>query len=358
MGTHAIVGAGSVGTATALALVDAGHEVVVVTRSGSGPDHPGIRRVACRRLRPGRPGRRRRAGPTPSTTAPTRPTTAGPSCGPPWPRRMLEVATSTGRGAGHHGQPLRLRPGRPPDDRGRPAGRHRHQGADPGRHVGRRPGRPPGRPGAGHRGPGLRLLRSRRGRDQLLRPQRRPAAGRQEGLRAGRPRRAPRRHLRPRRRADPRRAGHRRAGLGPAVARPDGPGGQPAADGRAVLRGGRRPAGPGRCAAARRCWPPPGSSPPGPRVQGDPVPVRPAVPARLVGVHRHLRDRPPPRWTTGWSPPPRSRPDAGGRRGRRCRRRRRPPGPPDRPTRAAGTSRWHRSAGGTRGATVGTCRRH
>jgi nucleoside-diphosphate-sugar epimerase len=47
MGTHVIVGAGSIGTATALRLVDLGHEVVMVTRSGTGPDHPGIRRVAC-----------------------------------------------------------------------------------------------------------------------------------------------------------------------------------------------------------------------------------------------------------------------------------------------------------------------
>jgi nucleoside-diphosphate-sugar epimerase len=47
MGTHVIVGAGSVGTATAQCLVEQGHEVVMVTRSGSGPDHPGIRRVAC-----------------------------------------------------------------------------------------------------------------------------------------------------------------------------------------------------------------------------------------------------------------------------------------------------------------------
>ena len=47
MGTHVIVGAGSVGTATAQSLVDQGHEVVMMTRSGSGPEHPGIRRVAC-----------------------------------------------------------------------------------------------------------------------------------------------------------------------------------------------------------------------------------------------------------------------------------------------------------------------
>ena len=78
-------------------------------------------------------------------------------------------------GAGHHGQPLRLRPGRPPHDRGRPPGRHRHQGPGPGRHVGRGARRPPGRPGPGDRGPRLGLLRTRRGRDQLLRPQRGPA---------------------------------------------------------------------------------------------------------------------------------------------------------------------------------------
>jgi nucleoside-diphosphate-sugar epimerase len=45
MGNHVIVGAGPVGTATAVALVQLGHEVTVVTRSGSGPEHPGVRRV-------------------------------------------------------------------------------------------------------------------------------------------------------------------------------------------------------------------------------------------------------------------------------------------------------------------------
>jgi nucleoside-diphosphate-sugar epimerase len=45
--THVIVGSGSVGTATALELAERGHEVTVVTRSGSGPEHPGIRRIAA-----------------------------------------------------------------------------------------------------------------------------------------------------------------------------------------------------------------------------------------------------------------------------------------------------------------------
>jgi len=47
MGRHVIVGSGAVGTATALALVDAGHEVTVVTRSGTGPDGIGITRTAA-----------------------------------------------------------------------------------------------------------------------------------------------------------------------------------------------------------------------------------------------------------------------------------------------------------------------
>jgi nucleoside-diphosphate-sugar epimerase len=44
--THVIVGSGPVGTTTALLLADLGHRVRVVTRSGSGPTHPNIERVA------------------------------------------------------------------------------------------------------------------------------------------------------------------------------------------------------------------------------------------------------------------------------------------------------------------------
>jgi nucleoside-diphosphate-sugar epimerase len=46
MGKHVIVGSGAVGTATALALLEGGHQVAVVTRSGSGLDHPGLTRLA------------------------------------------------------------------------------------------------------------------------------------------------------------------------------------------------------------------------------------------------------------------------------------------------------------------------
>ncbi len=44
--THVIVGSGPVGTTTALLLADLGHQVRVITRSGSGPTHRNIERVA------------------------------------------------------------------------------------------------------------------------------------------------------------------------------------------------------------------------------------------------------------------------------------------------------------------------
>ena len=47
MNTHLVVGAGPIGTRTATLLADAGAHVRIVTRSGSGPDHPGVERVAA-----------------------------------------------------------------------------------------------------------------------------------------------------------------------------------------------------------------------------------------------------------------------------------------------------------------------
>ena len=47
MSQHVIVGAGALGGGAALALADAGHPVRLVTRSGSGPVHPLIERVAA-----------------------------------------------------------------------------------------------------------------------------------------------------------------------------------------------------------------------------------------------------------------------------------------------------------------------
>jgi nucleoside-diphosphate-sugar epimerase len=47
MGRHVIVGAGAVGSATATLLAERGEEVRVVTRRGTGPEHPAIERVAA-----------------------------------------------------------------------------------------------------------------------------------------------------------------------------------------------------------------------------------------------------------------------------------------------------------------------
>lgn len=47
MSLHLIVGAGPVGTATAKLLAERGEQVRIVTRSGSGPEHPAIERVAA-----------------------------------------------------------------------------------------------------------------------------------------------------------------------------------------------------------------------------------------------------------------------------------------------------------------------
>ena len=95
MGTHAIVGAGSVGTATARSLVDAGHDVIMVTRSGSGPDRAGIRKVAADA-----------SDPAALAAAVGRPDALYNCANPPyhrwaelWPpmaAALVEVATSTG----------------------------------------------------------------------------------------------------------------------------------------------------------------------------------------------------------------------------------------------------------------------
>ncbi|MCP3991709.1 MAG: NAD-dependent epimerase/dehydratase family protein [Actinomycetia bacterium] len=47
MSFHVIVGAGPIGTGTALQLVDRGHQVRIITRSGSGPSHDRIELVAA-----------------------------------------------------------------------------------------------------------------------------------------------------------------------------------------------------------------------------------------------------------------------------------------------------------------------
>ncbi len=46
MSRHLVVGAGAVGSALALLLAERGEDVVVLSRSGSGPDEPAVRRLA------------------------------------------------------------------------------------------------------------------------------------------------------------------------------------------------------------------------------------------------------------------------------------------------------------------------
>lgn len=47
MSSHVIVGAGPIGTSTATFLADRGEHVRIITRRGTGPDRPGIERIAA-----------------------------------------------------------------------------------------------------------------------------------------------------------------------------------------------------------------------------------------------------------------------------------------------------------------------
>ncbi|WP_228566833.1 hypothetical protein [Nocardia sp. SYP-A9097] len=47
MSLRIVLGAGPVGTATALLLADRGEQIRLITRRGGGPEHPHIERVAA-----------------------------------------------------------------------------------------------------------------------------------------------------------------------------------------------------------------------------------------------------------------------------------------------------------------------
>ena len=47
MSLHVIVGAGAVGSAAAQLLAERGEQVRIVTRRGTGPEHPAIERIAA-----------------------------------------------------------------------------------------------------------------------------------------------------------------------------------------------------------------------------------------------------------------------------------------------------------------------
>ena len=109
---HVIVGAGPVGLATARLLVAEGHEVRLVSRSGSGAEVPGATRVAAD------------AADAERLTDLAQGAVAIYNCvNPPsydvWPTYWPPIASrapDSGRedrcGAGDHGQPLRVRPRR------------------------------------------------------------------------------------------------------------------------------------------------------------------------------------------------------------------------------------------------------
>ncbi|WP_380163648.1 NAD-dependent epimerase/dehydratase family protein [Jannaschia sp. R86511] len=92
---HVVVGAGPVGSGVARTLAEAGHRVRVVTRSGSGPDHPAVERVAADAADPavlGRVG----AGATALYNAANPPYTRWPVDWPPLAASLLQVAGATG----------------------------------------------------------------------------------------------------------------------------------------------------------------------------------------------------------------------------------------------------------------------
>ena len=113
---HVIVGAGPSGPTTAVQLAEAGEQVRIVTRSGVGPGPPAHRAGRRRRRRRGGAEPPQPRAPSRSTTAPTRRTTAGRPTGRRSPPSMLAAAESSGAPLVDHRQPVRLRPGRPPDD--------------------------------------------------------------------------------------------------------------------------------------------------------------------------------------------------------------------------------------------------
>jgi nucleoside-diphosphate-sugar epimerase len=113
MSTFAIVGAGATGTATAQLLVDQGHEVRVLTRSGSGLEHHLVQHVAAD------------AGDASAVTALAQGCVALFNCANPRyhpvGRRLAPHCPSPPRGGhrdrchpGHSFQSLRLRSGRSP----------------------------------------------------------------------------------------------------------------------------------------------------------------------------------------------------------------------------------------------------
>ena len=135
---HVVVGAGPVGSATAVLLAEQGTRSVVVTRSGSGPAAPGrSTRVAADAADADRLAASPRAAAR-STTAPTRRTTGGPTDWPPLAASLLAAAERSGAVLATVSNLYAYGPVDGADDRGDPAGGHRHEGPGPPADVARR----------------------------------------------------------------------------------------------------------------------------------------------------------------------------------------------------------------------------
>ena len=160
MSEHVIVGAGAVGSATALLLAERGEHVRVISRRGTGPEHPAIERVAAD------------ATDAERLTELASGAAALYNCASPPVPPVVHRLAAAGRGAadrgraqrrcaGHHEQPVRLRT----RSTGRSPRRRRSQPPTPSsrlraRDVAGRARRARGRPHPRDRGPRQRLHRA------------------------------------------------------------------------------------------------------------------------------------------------------------------------------------------------------
>ena len=163
---HVVVGAGPVGRATAHELVAAGHEVLLVSRSGAGPDLPGVRRAAADAADADRLVELAAGAVAIYNCVNPSDYTIWPTFWPPVAEAFLVAAERTGAVLVTASCLYGYGPVDGPDGRGH-AGRGDHEeGADPGRHVGRGAGPARGRPDPRGRGARLGLHGSRASRSR------------------------------------------------------------------------------------------------------------------------------------------------------------------------------------------------
>ena len=155
---HVVVGAGPVGLATAELLVEQGKDVVLVSRSGTGPEIDGRTPGGGRRRRRRPAGRAgRRARPRSTTASTRRRTRCGRSSGRRSPRRSWRPPSSTGAVLVTAAALYPYGPVDGPMVEGLPDAATDQEGADPRRDVGRGEAAARRRPDQGRRGARLGL---------------------------------------------------------------------------------------------------------------------------------------------------------------------------------------------------------